>query len=85
MLFNSKSSRAEKQEQQLVEAWVELFFLKKQNDEMKNAISSIIAAIEDKGAVPQYHNHVMRKHKEEWPTLWNAIDKAIKAYYIKPE
>ena len=80
MLFNSKSSRAKKQEQQLVEAWVELFFLKKQNDEMRDAIYDIIAAIEDKGAVPQYHNHVMRKHKEEWPTLWKAINKAIKAY-----
>lgn len=73
--------RSEKDiEAQLVEAWINNFFLKKRNQNLENAVSDIVKAINDKGKVPQYHAHVLRKHREEWPTLWQALDKLVEAY-----
>ena len=45
--------------------------------EMDKAIQKLIDAIRIEGPVPSYHHHVMRKHRKEWPTLWNAIDKIV--------
>lgn len=45
---------------------------------LKSAVWEIKQAIENAGPVPQYHYHVMRKHRSEWPTLWKSIDKLIK-------
>ena len=42
--------------------------------EMDKAIQKLIDAIKIEGPVPQYHRHVMRKHRSEWPRLWEAID-----------
>jgi hypothetical protein len=33
------------------------------------------AAYNNPGPVPEYHYSIMRKHRKEWPTLWEALDK----------
>lgn len=70
-------------EGKLVEAWIENFFLKKKVKNTDLAMAALVTAIQDKGAVPQYHAHVMKKHREEWPALWAAIDKIVEAYYLR--
>lgn len=47
------------------------------SEELDNAIKKLIRAIKNEGAVPQYHRHVMRKHRSEWATLWSAIDEIV--------
>lgn len=44
---------------------------------LRTCIKQIELAITVEGPVPQYHQHVMRKHRSEWSTLWKAIDEAI--------
>lgn len=34
-------------------------------------------AVLDKGRAPGFHNLVMEQHRQEWPTLWAAIDNAL--------
>ena len=34
-------------------------------------------AVLEKGLFPTHHNKVMAQHRQEWPTLWAAIDKAL--------
>lgn len=72
-------------EAKLVEAWIENFFLKKKVKNTDLAIEALVTAIQNKGPVPQYHNHVMRKHREEWPKLWEALDKVVEAYYLRED
>lgn len=45
---------------------------------LRHTLKNIENAITQEGPVPQYHRHVMRKHRSEWPVLWKAIDNAIK-------
>lgn len=49
--------------------------------ELENAIQKLIDAINNEGAVPLYHRHVMRKHRSEWPTLWKAIDEIVAIHH----
>ena len=42
--------------------------------EMVAAAKAIRSAIEDEGAHPRYHRTVLRRHRQEWPTLWFEID-----------
>ncbi len=39
-----------------------------------DAIDQLRAAIEDKGPRPDWHDQVMARCRQEWPTLWAAID-----------
>jgi hypothetical protein len=41
-------------------------------------------AIYDEGVNPQHHRSVMRRHRKEWPTLWEAIDESMKDLAQKP-
>lgn len=70
-------------ESRLIEAWIENFFLKKKVNNMEKATAELIRAVKNKGPVPQYHSHVMKKHREEWPALWKAIDSLTEAYYLR--
>jgi hypothetical protein len=45
--------------------------------DLEKAVEKLIAAIKVEGPVPQYHRHVMRKHRSEWPSLWKAIDEIV--------
>lgn len=35
-------------------------------------------AVENEGPVPAHHRRVMARHRNEWPTLWDAIDRLIR-------
>jgi hypothetical protein len=50
------------------------------SEELDNAIKKLIKAIDVEGPVPQYHRHVVRKHRSEWATLWSAIDEIVAIY-----
>lgn len=45
--------------------------------DLDKSIQKLIDAIKVEGPVPQYHRHVMRKHRAEWPALWKAIDEIV--------
>lgn len=45
---------------------------------LRALIAEVKQAIDVEGPVPQYHRHVLRKHRSEWPRLWSALDKLIK-------
>ena len=36
--------------------------------------AAVREAITNEGSHPSFHRKVMRKHKEEWPTLWAALE-----------
>ena len=48
-------------------------------NKLRKAISDIKKAITEEEKMPAYHRSVMARHREEWGTLHNEIDKAIKA------
>lgn len=31
-------------------------------------------AITDEGPEPRYHRKIMKRHRKEWPTLWDALE-----------
>ena len=50
-----------------------------EKDKYLSVLMEIKESIDNVGPVPQYHYHIIRKHRSEWPTLWKAIDKALKS------
>lgn len=50
---------------------------------LRKAIQKIENAIIEEGKMPSYHKQVMERHRLEWGTLHNAIDKAIEALHGK--
>jgi hypothetical protein len=49
--------------------------------ELARAVESIERAIVEEGKMPEYHKSVMKRHRDEWGTLHNAIDNAIKVLH----
>ena len=50
-----------------------------EREELLAALKSIRKAVFDEGRAPGHHHAVMNRHRREWPVLWKAIDKALKA------
>lgn len=50
-------------------------------ERLREAIIKIEKAITDEGKMPSYHRQVVKRHRQEWKTLHNAIDEAIKAVH----
>lgn len=48
-----------------------------QNEKYRSIFNDIEKTIKDAGVVPKYHHHVMKKHRDEWPTLWKALDRLL--------
>lgn len=48
-------------------------------DEVRGLLRDLIAAIENPGSHPDHHKYIMKKHRQEWPTLWKTIDRIRKA------
>lgn len=46
---------------------------------LRSAIGTVIAAIDNKGPHPGHHDIIVARHRAEWPTLWQAIDKLREA------
>lgn len=49
------------------------------DENVKAAIGAIEAAIYDEGPAPSVHRSIMHRHREEWPTLWAALDLLLEA------
>lgn len=52
--------------------------------EEKEAIDAIVKAVTDKGINPKFHDKMMAKLKEEWPVLFDAVNRLVvvnKKYY----
>ena len=57
---------------------IDAAMLKLERDKYLSILIDIKNVIDTVGPVPQYHYHVLRKHRNEWPTLWGIIDKGLK-------
>ena len=57
---------------------ISLMRVTEERDRLRKAILLIENAIIEEGKMPDYHKAVMKRHRLEWGTLWNAIDKALK-------
>jgi hypothetical protein len=79
------SSKRKELQKRLVDTWVDNFLLKKKLENYEQAFGDIVTAIENKGKVPKYQEHVTKKHRDEWPDLWRAIDKALIIFDYKKE
>lgn len=40
----------------------------------RKGIDAIREAIFNEGTHPGWHRMILEKHREEWPTLWDAIE-----------
>lgn len=45
----------------------------------REAVELVRRAISNPGRVPSWHYAIMRKHRKEWPTLWNALDELLRS------
>ena len=45
---------------------------------------AVVRAIKQEGPQPRYHREVMARHRNEWPTLWEALDELMRAYRTAP-
>lgn len=50
-----------------------------QKNKWKSLCEGIVEAITNEGREPFVHRRIIAKHRSEWMTLWERIDKAIKA------
>lgn len=48
-------------------------------DPLLRAIEKLADAVQNEGSHPAYHRQVMVKHRNEWPTLWRAIQEVLDA------
>ena len=39
-----------------------------------NSSHQVVMAIENSGSHPEYHEKILKEHKEQWPYLWNKIE-----------
>lgn len=47
---------------------------------LRAKVKAVNDAIEDKGRVPKYQEFVMKKHRDEWAALWEALDDLCAEY-----
>ena len=40
-------------------------------------VNEILKALRDPGRDPEHHIKVMNRHRDEWPTLWKALDRLM--------
>lgn len=64
-------------EQVINDLQTSLMRVTEERDALKKGLQGIASAIVEEGKMPDYHRRVMKRHREEWGTLWNAIDKAL--------
>lgn len=77
-MWGRKSKR--EQEQFAISQWI--YSEKHRHDlaELSKHVYNVIRAIDEKGLVPKYHDFVLKKHRDEWPQLWAALDDL--RYYV---
>lgn len=45
------------------------------------SVEEVVRAIEIEGPGPDLHQSIMARHREEWPTLWTALDSLLNNYH----
>lgn len=45
---------------------------------LEDAAAQVRQAIKDEGVNPRYHRDTMHRHRDEWPSLWSALDELVK-------
>jgi hypothetical protein len=55
----------------------ELVRVETERDEAVNAVAEVVAAIRNPGPRPDYHRWVMETHRDQWPSLWQALDRLL--------
>ena len=50
------------------------------SSELAEAVSALVAAIRDEGVSPKFHRMMIVRHRQQWPVLWQAIDRINKAW-----
>lgn len=45
--------------------------------EMADAVKQVRTAVEDEGNHPYHHRKVLREHRRQWPSLWEALDRLL--------
>lgn len=68
-------------EQMITDLQTSLMRVTEERDALKKALLGIDTAIVEESKMPDYHKTVMKRHRMEWGTLWNAIDKAMDALH----
>jgi len=53
---------------------------KKVEDELIAIVLKIADAIENEGKAPWYHRRVWKRHRKEWPALWEGLDDLMRWY-----
>ena len=43
------------------------------------AVQRVANAILEEGPFPEWHRQMMRLHRDQWPTLWTALDELVHA------
>jgi hypothetical protein len=86
--LQSSIMRLQEEKQKLycdVETWaktcekfsIDAFNAKSQLMHLKDHIEILEKSITNEGPYPKHHRKIMFKHRREWPTLWNAIDRLL--------
>ena len=80
-LLISADQMMTKHGQIIMEMADEIRDLNQQIERLRWPIMKIEKAITNEGKMPLHHREVMKRHRQEWKTLHNAIDEAIKAVH----
>ena len=46
-------------------------------ERLKGKIAFLRKMVTDKGSHPEYHDEVLKRHRREWYSLWQAIDDLV--------
>lgn len=65
----------------LCDAADEIEVLRIANDRLRSALHKIEQVIIEENKMPEYHRVVIKRHREEWGSLHNAIDDALKVLH----
>lgn len=47
---------------------------------LRTAIRGVAQAIRDEGPAPRVHRSTLMRHREEWPTLWDALGELLRTF-----
>jgi regulator of replication initiation timing len=65
----------------LSDAADEIEALRTENNRLRLALCKIEEVIVEENKMPPYHRAVIKRHRDEWGSLHNAIDDALKALH----
>jgi hypothetical protein len=59
--------------------WEQFQEMEKQRDKWRLLCEELMEAVTNEGPQPSFHKKILKKHSEEWPTLWKRIKRIKKA------